>query len=76
MFLCVSLMEPANRPPPGHNHPPTRAQSVIPAAPDAWVWLGDFFYADEPDFDCGGNRNASQCQVRWVLGAAGARRAC
>lgn len=49
---------------------------MIPAAPDAWVWLGDFFYADEPDFDCGGNRNASQCQVRWVLGAAGARRAC
>lgn len=41
--------------------------SVVPAQPDAWVWLGDMFYADEPAFSCSGaNANASQCQVwRW-----------
>lgn len=38
-------------------------QGVIPLAPDAWVWLGDMFYADEPAFDCSQqNLNASQCQ--------------
>jgi alkaline phosphatase D len=24
----------------------------VPSQPDAWVWLGDFAYLDEPDVDC------------------------
>lgn len=26
---------------------PTPLQGIIPSQPDAWVWLGDMFYADE-----------------------------
>jgi hypothetical protein len=27
-------------------------QGVIPAKPDAWVWLGDFAYMDDPLINC------------------------
>lgn len=27
-------------------------QGVIPSGPDAWVWLGDFTYMDDPLLDC------------------------
>eukprot|EP00877_Chromochloris_zofingiensis_P012778 jgi/Chrzof1/7754/Cz02g35160.t1 len=31
---------------------PIWTQGVIPAQPDAWVWLGDFAYMDDPLMDC------------------------
>ncbi|GBF97189.1 hypothetical protein Rsub_10050 [Raphidocelis subcapitata] len=38
---------------------------VIPFNPDAWVWLGDMFYGDNPDIDCakasGPNYTHPQC---------------
>jgi alkaline phosphatase D len=38
-------------------------QGVMPAQPDAWVWLGDMYYGDEPVFNCNpANANASACQ--------------
>jgi alkaline phosphatase D len=27
-------------------------QGVIPSNPDAWVWLGDITYMDDPLLDC------------------------
>lgn len=37
-------------------------QGVMPSQPDAWVWLGDMYYGDEPLFNCNpANSNASAC---------------
>lgn len=44
---------------------PSASQSVIPSQPDAWVWLGDFYYADEPAYECKSNLNSSDCKVLW-----------
>lgn len=42
---------------------PIWEQGIIPSQPDAWVWLGDMFYADEPPFECSpANINSSLCQ--------------
>jgi alkaline phosphatase D len=42
---------------------PIWEEGVIPSQPDAFVWLGDFYYADEALFECSPqNLNASQCQ--------------
>ena len=40
-----------------------RPQGVIPSQPDAFVWLGDFFYGDEPAFECStAYIHSAQCQ--------------
>ncbi|PSC67028.1 Clavaminate synthase isoform B, partial [Micractinium conductrix] len=42
---------------------PIWEEGIIPSEPDAWVWLGDMFYADQPPFECTlANSNASVCQ--------------
>jgi alkaline phosphatase D len=38
-------------------------QGVLVSQPDAWIWLGDMYYADEAPFECSArNLNSSACQ--------------
>jgi hypothetical protein len=36
-------------------------QGVIPAKPDAWVWLGDFAYVDQPVVPCEVAPSSPEC---------------
>lgn len=42
---------------------------VIPLAPDAWIWLGDIVYLDDPSVDCRELPNSPQCdcETDWLL---------
>ena len=44
-------------------------QAIIPAAPDAWVWLGDLAYMDTPAVDCyvHSNHQHPDCQCTPTL---------
>lgn len=55
-------------------HSPDNAgllQGVIPAKPDAWVWLGDMAYLDIPPMDCSQPENADHpdcnCETTFLL---------
>lgn len=40
---------------------PACLQGVIPSSPDAWVWLGDFAYMDDPLINCNSVPSYPQC---------------
>jgi len=42
---------------------------VIPLAPDAWIWLGDLVYLDDPSVDCRQMPDSPQCDCEsdWLL---------
>ena len=44
------------------------AQGVIPAKPDAWIWLGDIAYLDVPPVDCTEVKGYPECSctISWL----------
>lgn len=36
-------------------------QGVIPSAPDAWIWMGDMSYMDDPNINCDDFPTHSNC---------------
>ena len=41
---------------------PVWTEGVVPAAPDAWVWLGDLAYMDNPLTDCAVAPQSAECR--------------
>ena len=43
-------------------------QGVIPSAPDAWIWAGDFAYLDNPTLSCDTvpEQPECQCNATWL----------
>lgn len=44
-------------------------EGVVPLAPDAWIWLGDLVYLDDPSVDCRLLPDSPQCDCEsdWLL---------
>ncbi|CAN0040100.1 unnamed protein product, partial [Ascophyllum nodosum] len=43
---------------------PIWTQGIVPAEPDAWIWLGDMAYLDLPTVDCFHVPNDPECSCR------------